>query len=375
MPPLTVEPFEIHVDDDVLTDLRERIRRTRWPDPAPAEPWRQGTDLDYLRGLLDYWADGFDWPAQQRRLDELPQFRAEIDGVKIHFVHEKARNGDGIPLVLTSGWPSNFVELLPLVPLLTDPDTGPAFDVVIPSLPGYGFSERPRRTGVNYRYVARLWHQLMRGLGYQRYGAHGSDFGGGVAALMAYDDPAPMIGLHLTDMDISPAYPERNELSQQERDYLDHHAEWWQGEGGYKAIQSTKPQTLGYALNDSPAGLAAWVCEKWHSWSDSHGSLDRHRDLLLTILTIYWATGSITSSMRDYYDNRWHPVSPDRITVPTGFAVFSHQYVPEGEPPREWAQRQYDVRRWTRMPRGGHFPAAEEPELLATDIRAFFGDL
>ncbi|MGH3736014.1 MAG: epoxide hydrolase family protein [Micromonosporaceae bacterium] len=364
-------PYRIHVDDAVLADLRRRIHHTRWPDPAPGEPWQQGTDLTYLQELLGYWADGYDWRAAEAALNRYPHYRVELGGATIHFVHVKT---GGTPLVVTHGWPSSFAEPLALV------EHAPGFDLVIPSLPGYGFSPRPDRQGVNYRYVAGLWHQLMRGLGYQRYGAAGGDFGGGVAAIMALDDPDPLIGIHLTDMDVTPYTGEgAPPLSPAERAYLEHQRTWWAAEGGYKAIQSTKPQTLGYALTDSPAGLAAWVLEKWRSWADSGGDLGRlDRDALLTHLTIYWATGTITSSMRDYYDNRWHPVTlgpHHRVRVPTGFAIFGHQYIPEGEPPREYAERLYDVRRWTVMPRGGHFAAAEAPELLAAEIGAFFGDL
>jgi pimeloyl-ACP methyl ester carboxylesterase len=371
----------IDIDEAVLADLRARIRSTRWPAPAPGEPWSQGTDLAYLRDLLAYWADGFDWRAQERELNRFPQLRVPLDGVLIHFVHQRARSGDGIPLVLTSGWPSTFAELLPLVPLLTDPGAhgidGPAFDVVLPSLPGYGFSERPPRTGVNYRYVARLWHRLMRSLGYQRYGAGGSDFGAGVATYMALDDPAPLIGLHLSTLEIAPhTGPGSRPLSGAERTYLDHNASWWRAEGGYKEIQATKPQTLGYGLTDSPAGLAAWILEKWRSWSDPAAPVSR--DQLLTTVTLYWVTGTITTSMRDYHDNRWfdEPVGPDDFAgVPTGIAEFSHHLVDEGTAPREWAERLYDVRRWTPMPRGGHFAAAETPDLLARDIAALFGSL
>jgi pimeloyl-ACP methyl ester carboxylesterase len=374
-----VEPFSIHVDDQVLSDLRARIRATRWPDPAPGPAWSQGTDLAYLRDLCSYWADGFDWRAQERELNAFAHFRAELDGVRIHFVHERARRGRGIPLILTHGWPSTFAELLPLVPLLTDPDDGPAFDLVIPSLPGYAFSERPARVGVDYRSVAALWHRLMRGLGYERYGAGGGDFGAGVATLMALDDPEPLVGLHLSNLELAPfTGPGSRPLSKAERAYLEQSRRWADAERGYSAIQSTKPQTLGYALNDSPAGLAAWVLEKWRSWTDSGGELEGRfsREFLLTTLMLYWATGTITSSMRDYFDNRWFGVTlgPDDFArVPTAIAVFANQFVPEGEPPREWAERLYDVRRWTAMPSGGHFAPAEEPERLADDIAAFFG--
>ncbi len=382
--PLPVTPFSIQIEEAILSDLRARIRNTRWPDQAPGAAWEQGTDLRYLRSLLSYWVDEFDWRVQERALNAFAQFRAELDGVHIHFIHERARRGHGIPLILTHGWPSTFVELLPLVPFLIDPENhgvdGPAFDVVIPSLPGYAFSERPARTGVNYRYVAGLWHRLMRGLGYERYGAHGEDFGAGVATLMALDDPEPLIGIHLSNLEIPPytgsgARP----LSAAEKTYLDHNEAWWQTEGGYKAAQSTKPQTVGYGLNDSPAGLAAWIVEKWRSWADSQGDLDQRfsRDFLLTLVTIYWVTQTITPSMRDYFDNRWFGVSlrpQDFVDVPTGIAVFAHQFVDEGTPPREWAERLYNVRQWTVMPRGGHFAAAEEPELLARDLIAFFAD-
>lgn len=378
-----ITPFSIRIEEQILADLQSRIRHTRWPDPAPGTAWEQGTDLTYLRQLLAYWADGFDWRAQERQLNTFKHYRAEIGGSLIHFIHERAREGNGIPLILTHGWPSSFLELLPLVPLLTDPKAhginAPAFDLVIPSLPGYGFSERPAQA--SYRIVARLWHELMQGLGYERYGAAGGDFGAGVASYMAIENPAPMIGIYLTTMELWPPIGEGTRpLSEAESDYVAQVRRWDEVERGYSAIQSTRPQTLGYALNDSPAGLAAWILEKWRAWSDSDGDLETRfsRDDLLTMLTLYWVTGTITTSMRDYFDNRWHgsALRPgDRVPVPAGFANFDHNFVSEGSPPREWAERLYDVRRWTSMPSGGHFGAAEEPEMLARDIAAFFADL
>ncbi len=265
--PLSIAPFSIRVEDEVLANLQARIRNTRWPDEAPGVAWEQGTDRGYLRHMLTYWAEEFDWRAQERELNALRQFRAELDGVQIHFVHEPATRGGGIPLILTHGWPSTFVELLQLVPLLTDPQAhgidGPAFDVVIPSLPGYGFSDRPGHSGVNYRYTAGLWHRLMRGLGYERYGAQGGDFGAGVTTLMALDDPAPMIGIHLNNLEITPYMgPQSRPLSAAEQNYLARNEAFRVTEGGYKAIQSTKPQTLGYGLNDygiisTTAGVAS----------------------------------------------------------------------------------------------------------------------
>lgn len=380
---MNITPLTIRIPDDVLYDLRTRIRQTRWPPQAPGAPWEQGSDLEYLKRLLGYWADGFDWRAEERRLNTFKHFRAEVGGIRVHFVHERARNGHGIPLILTHGWPSSFLEHLALVPLLTNPKANgidaPAFDLVIPSLPGYGFSERPAHA--NYRAVARLWHELMHGLGYERYGAGGGDFGAGVATYMAVENPAAVIGIHLTTMELWPSTGEGTRpMTEAERAYVTDVHRWDEAERGYSAIQSTRPQTVGYGLNDSPAGLAAWILEKWRAWSDSGGNLDARfsREFLLTMLTLYWATETVTTSMRDYFDNRWHgaDIPPGtRVEVPAGFANFDNNYVSEGRPPREWAERLYDVRRWTQMPRGGHFGPAEEPELLARDIAAFFKEI
>ncbi len=372
---MRIEPYTVAVSDEVLDDLRERIRRTRWPDPAPGEPWSQGTDLEYLQDLLAYWADGFDWRTQERWLNRFEHRVADVEGVRIHFVHHRCQGG-GVPLVLTHGWPSTFMEMLPLVDRLGD-----QFDLVVPSLPGYAFSPRPARTGVDRTYVARLWHQLLQGLGYERYGASGGDFGAGVATLMALLRPDRMFGIHLSTPEMQPYTGAGTPpLSTEEQEYVNHVARWDETERGYSAVQSTRPQTLGYALNDSPAGLAAWVLDKWRSWSDSGGDLDLRfgRDALLTMLTVWWASGTITSSMRDYYDNRWHgtPIGPDDfVTVPTAMAVFPNELVPEGEPPRSWYERLYHITRWTVFSRGGHFAAAEEPDLLAGDIAEFFADL
>ena len=386
--PLRVEPFSVAVDQAVIDDLTARIRNTRLSDAAPGAAWSQGTDRDWLAELLRYWAEGFDWRTAERELNRFSHFRALVGEAEIHFVHERARSGGGIPLILGHGWPSCFAELLPLVPLLTDPAAhgidGPAFDVVIPSLPGYGFSPRPVvPRGVTYRYVAGLWHRLMQGLGYPRYAAGGGDFGAGIATFMALDNPAPLIGLHLTNLELAPyTGPGSRPLSDAERRYLERASRWDETERGYTAIQSTKPQTLGYGLTDSPAGLAAWLLEKWRSWSDSGGDPTGRfsTDFLLTVVTLYWVTGTITSSMRDYFDNRRWQGEPrlgpaDVVHVPTAVAAFPHMFVQEGDVPREWAERLYDVRRWTVMPRGGHFAPAEEPGLVAGDIAEFFGAL
>jgi pimeloyl-ACP methyl ester carboxylesterase len=358
------EPFSIAIEEGVLSDLRERIHRTRWPAPSAEPPWVQGTDLGYLRDLLAYWADGFDWREQERRRNEVDHFLADVDGVRIHYAHVRR---DGLPLILTHGWPSTFVEHFQLVPYLG------AFDLVIPSLPGYGFSERPARNTT--RHTARLWHRLMAGLGYERYGAQGGDFGASVTTHMALEDPDRLVGIHLHHIDDRPPAggPPPTDA---EQEYAAAVEAWDAVERGYSSIQSTKPQTVAYALNDSPAGLAAWLVEKWRSWSDDLDAI--HRDVLLANLTLFWVTETIGSSMRDYYDMRWHrtELAPGtRVTVPTAVALFTNELVSEGAPPREWAERLYDIRRWTPMPRGGHFAPAEQPALLARDVAAFFDPL
>ena len=357
-----MERFRIHVADDVLDDLRARLRHTRWPDQIPGIRWNQGTELNWLQHLLSYWAEEFDWRSWEKKLNALDHFIWE----GIHFVHQRAASGRGVPLILTHGWPSSFLDYVDMLPMLED------FDVIVPSLPGYGFSTRPPQVGVNYRYVAERWHQLMSELGYSRYGAGGNDFGAGVTTILALDHPESVMGIHLTTLesDLTPAVQD-TELSEVERSYLAVARRWEETERGYGAIQSTKPQTVGYGLNDSPAGLAAYVGEKWHSWSD----VTPPDDFLCATLTLYWVTQTITSSMRDYWDNRWHPVERAYVAAPTAFAVFAHQTVPEGEPPRSYLERVYNIQRWTVFPRGGHFAPVEEPAAVAKDMAGFFHKL
>jgi pimeloyl-ACP methyl ester carboxylesterase len=365
-----ISPFRIDVSDEVLVDLRTRLLRTRWPADAPGDPWELGSDAGFMRRLTDYWADGFDWRAAEASLNSYPQFTTDIDGTRIHFVHRPALNGNGTPIVLTHGWPSAFIEYLPVLDLL------PGCDVVLPSLPGYAFSERPKQLGVNYRHVARIWAELMSCLGYERFGVGGGDFGAGVASQLALDYPDRVIGVHLTNFEMLPTPEEAAPLTADEQAYFDASERWWEREQGYKVIQRTKPQTLSYALADSPVGLAAWILEKWRSWTDSGGDLEQRfgRDFLLTLVTLYWVTGSMPTAVLDYYDNRWFPSGPDayhRIETPTAFAVFSSYFAGEPDPPRSLVERLYNVTRWTPMPRGGHFAAIEEPQLVANDIKAF----
>lgn len=376
---MKIEPFTVAVEDAELDDLRRRLRDTRFPTPAPGPAWSQGTDLEYLRWFVSFWADEFDWPSNERKLNRFDHYQAEVNGYRIHYVHEKARHGSGLPLMLIHGWPSSFMEYLEAIPLLTDPTghgiDGPAFDVVVPSLPGYAFSPRPNRVGVNYGDVAGAFLELMTGLGYHRLGAGGGDFGSGVAAHMAMQAPDRFYGLHLTNVDVQPTGVSPDELSGAEEAFILERDRWDARERGYSSIQSTKPQTLGYGLTDSPAGLAAWLLEKWRSWTDSRGDpvARLSPDFMAVLATIFWVTGSITTSIRDYYDNRWHPATPSKVEVPTAIAVFGNQFVKEAEPPRSWIERLYNVQHWARYPAGGHFAPAEEPALFARDIAEAFG--
>jgi pimeloyl-ACP methyl ester carboxylesterase len=356
---VVVEPFRIHVADEVLDDLRARLRRTRWPDQVPGIGWEQGTELGWLQRLVSFWIDKFDWRTWERRLNEFNHFTWE----GTHFVYRRAPSGRGVPLIVTHGWPGSFLDYVDMLPMLDH------FDVVVPSLPGYGFSPRPPTVGINYRYVSERWHHLMSALGYSRYAAGGYDFGAGVTTILALDHPESVIGIQITTLesDLAPLVDD-TELSGQERSYLAVSRRWDATERGYSAIQSTKPQTVGYGLNDSPAGLAAYVGEKWHSWSD----IQPPDDFLCATLTLYWVTQTITSSMRDYWDNRWHSVEPSYVATPTAFAVFSHQTVPEGEPPRSYLERVYNIQRWTVFPRGGHFAPVEDAAAVARELTEFF---
>ncbi len=352
-----MKPFEIRIADEVLNDLRARLRQTRWPEPLPGIGWDQGTDQDWLRQLVDFWATEFDWRAWERRLNALPHFTFE----GIHFIHRRATSLPGTPLILTHGWPGSFLDYVDLLPMLED------FDVIVPSLPGYGFSPRPAETGINYRHVAARWHRLMTALGYSRYGAGGGDFGAGVATFLALDHPEALLGIHLTTPELTPTGSDAS-LTDEERAYLAVNRRWAEVERGYSSIQSTKPQTLGFGLNDSPAGLAAYLGEKWRSWSEVTPS----DDFLCATFTLYWVTQTITSSMRDYWDNRRFPVEPTYVSSPTAFGVFAHETIPEGMPPRKYLERLYNVQRYTTFPHGGHFAPVEDPAAVAGDIRAFF---
>jgi len=382
-------PFKVDIAQPVLADLRQRISNTRWTDEADNADWKFGTNRDYLQSLLEYWHDGFDWRAQENAINRFAQFRTDVDGTCVHFIHERGRGERCLPLILTHGFPDSFLRFAKIIPLLTDPaahggDPDDAFDVIVPSLPGYGFSSKPRQAGMLFK-VADLWATLMtRTLGYDRFAAHGGDWGSLVTEHLARSHADALVGIHITDVPFVHLFEKPKNLSLKEKKLIEQTQQWTQRGGSYALIQGSSPQSLAYGLNDSPAGLAAWMVDKFRAWSDCDGELDSafSKDELLTNITLYWVTRTIDSSFRFYSDVanasalRWITELLKKWTcsskVPTGFARFPHDIHP---PPREWAERFYNLRHWTEMPRGGHFGAMEQPELLAADIRAFFRPL
>jgi pimeloyl-ACP methyl ester carboxylesterase len=379
----SIERFEARVEQALLDDLAVRLRRTRWPRPDPGRTSATGVELDRLRELVEYWTVGFDWRAAEGRLNRFSQFRAPLSAGRVHFIHERGRGSRPLPLVLTHGWPGSVFELLDLVPRLTDPgrfgaDPADSFDVVAPSLPGYGFSDPPAAPGMHPGRIAGLWLELMDLLDYDRFGAQGGDWGASVATRLALAAPQRLAGIHLNYLPGSYRPwlgPEAPPLSAAETEFLAACERWSESEGAYAHVQRTRPDTLAVALADSPVGLAAWMAEKLWGWSGRSpaGASVLSRDDVLTTVGLYWFTGTIGSSMRLYHDASGHPLrlgAGERIRVPTGMALFPEES--PANPPREWVERGYDVVRWTAMPRGGHFAAWEEPDLLAAEIRAFF---
>lgn len=379
---MEVRPFTIHVPDDVLDDLRRRLDHTRFPDEIPGAGWDYGSNLAYLKALVHYWRTDFDWRAQEAQLNRWHHYKTLVDGLDIHFIHERGIGPHPMPLIMTHGWPSCFFEMTRILPLLTDPgrhggDPADAFDLVVPSLPGFGFSDPATERGMDVQRVAGLWNALMTAnLGYPRFAAQGGDIGAGVTSRLGYAHADNLYGIHLTSITRPTPYlgPDARPLTPAEQALIDQRARWQQEEGGYAHIQGTKPQTLAYGLNDSPAGLAAWIVEKYRTWSDCNGDVEARysKDELLTIVTLYWVTQTISSSTRMYLENQrtlWVMGKDDRVPAPAGMAMFPQEIA---RPPREWGERSYNILRWEEMPRGGHFAAWEEPALLAQEIRAFF---
>lgn len=387
-----MEPFEIHVPDEALDDLRRRIGATRWPADLPADSdagnsdiagkWARGQEPAMLRDLLAYWEKHFDWRAVERRLNARPQHTVRLAGRRVHFLREPGAGPDPFPLVLTHGWPSSFLEMQRLSWLLAHPDDpADAFDVVVPSLPGFGFSDPPAPGEALSDHTADRWAELMRDvLGYRRFGAVGGDVGSGVTTRLGMRHADCVVGIHVDPDGVVQSVPrdgDTPELSEAERRYLELDAAWDAEHGGYAHLQGTRPRTLAFGLADSPAGLAAYLVEKFRAWSDCGGDVLRRfsRDDLLANVTLYWVTGTIGSSFLPYYDGRHRrtPAEPLRVDVPVAVALWHEPDLPL--PPREMAERTLNVTRWTQMPRGGHFAAAEEPELLARDIQEFFRPL
>ncbi|MCP5145132.1 MAG: epoxide hydrolase [Gammaproteobacteria bacterium] len=374
------EPFSIHIPDAVIGDLKQRINNTRWPDQIPGSGWDYGTDTAYLRELLAYWADGFDWRAVEARLNSFPHYQAEIDRLRIHYIHAPSARDDALPLLLLHGWPSSFVQMLDVLPLLNDPDNhgapgAPAFHVVVASLPGYGFSSLPDFRGVGFPQTAARLTTLMHDiLGYQRYGLRGSDLGANTSVQMALAHPEQVAGVHLSGIIGALGVSEPPRFTAAEQDFIKASAAI-EGEIAYARMHMSKPQTLGQALNDSPAGLAAWIIEKFRAWGDTGGDIEFRfsKDDLLTNLMIYWATGTINSSVRMYYEFVRDRGLTGKVEVPVGMLMSHKDLFPPA--PREFGERLYNVQRWTDTHVGGHFLEWEEPALVASELRAFFGTL
>ena len=376
------EPFAPRADPAdpaELAELRTRLRATRWPDAPQDAGWSMGTDVDYLRELVAYWADGFDWPAQEAALARLPRYRLRLGGLGIHFVHARAATPQALPLILSHGWPDSFWRYAKVVPLLTDPgahgaDPADAFDVVVPDMPGYGYSDHPSGLPLNSIAVAGRWAELMDVLGYPRFAAAGGDIGSHVSRYLALDYPDRVVAVHRMDAGLPVYHGDPADLSAEERAWMDQAATWGAAEGAYGAMHRTKPQTAAVGLTDSPAGLAAWIVEKLRAWSDCDGDIERSftKDEILTDVMIYWLTGTIGSSMRMYWANAAIPAAQlaRRVEAPSGFSFFPSDIMPR--PPRRWLERVANVVRVTEPARGGHFAPVEEPELYATELRDFF---
>lgn len=366
----------ITVSDAELNELRARLAATRWPASWPVDGWDAGTDTAELRRLVRHWSTGYDWRAHEAAINALPSHLANLDGTPVHYLRFDGEHPDALPIVLTHGWPSSFLELIGLADRLATPSayggaSEDAFTVIVPSLPGFAFSpQRPSLTDTEQTH--HLWHRLMHDeLGFKRYGAHGGDLGAGITSRLAEAHPEALAGIHLLAV-AAPSDYAPDDLTPQEQAYLESVATWQAQEGGYQHEQSTRPVTLSHGLTDSPAGLLSWIVEKYRAWSDCGGDLSSRfsDDFILTQASLYWFTGSISTSFRPYYEYAHNLTRRvERVSVPTGVALFPADLT---QPPRTWAERTYNISRYTKMPRGGHFAAHEEPDLLARDITEFF---
>ncbi len=376
-------PFRLHVPDSAIDDLRERLARTRFPEQVPGDPWAYGTDVAYLRQLVEYWRDRFDWRAQEARLNAFPQFKVPLKGIDVHFLHVEGKGPKPYPLLLSHGWPGSIFEFLEIIPRLTDParfggDPADAFTVVAPSLPGYGLSFAPGQPRFSLEMIADCFAELMTGvLGYERFAAQGGDWGAFVTSRLGAVHADKLIGIHLNLLAIRRDPKMLANPTVDEKKFLGELEVWLKEDMGYQWIQGTRPQTLAIGLNDSPAGLAAWIVEKFRGWSDCNGDVESvfSKDHLLANIGLYWFTGAIGSSFWPYYA-RMHgpwPIPDAGVKAPMGYAAFPKEIL---RPPRSVAERMYtDIRRWTLMQKGGHFAAMEQPEALAREIVEFFRPL
>ena len=380
---LTPQPFQLHVPDIAIDDLRTRLRLTRFPDQTPGEPWAYGTDLAYLSQLIDYWQNNFDWRAQEARLNAFPQFKVPLHGIDVHFLQVEGQGPKPYPLLLSHGWPGSVFEFLDIIPRLTDParfggDAADAFTVIAPSLPGYGLSFAPGQRRFSLEMIADCFADLMTDvLGYTRFAAQGGDWGAFVTSRLGAVHAHKLLGIHINLLAVRRDAKMLEAPTAAEQQFLDELAHWLKDGTGYQWIQGTRPQTLAFGLSDSPAGLAAWIVDKFRAWSDCGGDVERafSKDHLLANIAFYWFTGAIGSSFWPYYA-RMHgpwPIPDGGVNVPTGYAAFPREIL---SPPRSVAEKMYtDIRRWSVMPRGGHFAAMEQPAALADEIVQFFRPL
>lgn len=371
-----MKSFKIEINPGQIEDLKSRLLKTRWPDEIAGSGWEYGTNLSYLKELCSYWSNDFSWPEQEKLLNQFGHFKTEGEDINLHFIYEKGKGTKNLPLLLIHGWPDSFYRFIKLIPLLTEPDeNGVAFDVIIPSIPGFGFSDIPKKRGVGPGEIAGLFNKLMKEtLGYNFFYIHGGDWGASIATQMAMQENQKIQGLHLTNVPPDLFFTANfAEFGEQERTYLQTADKWRKKEGAYVAIQSTKPQTIAYGLNDSPSGLASWIIEKFNSWSDNKGKIGNsfNEDELLINLSIYWFTQTAGSAARIYYETMHQPAiqGMTKIDTPTFFAIFPQDCI---QIPEIFGRRIFNIKRWKNMEKGGHFPALETPDLLAKDIRDVF---
>jgi pimeloyl-ACP methyl ester carboxylesterase len=368
-----VVPYRIEILDAALDDLRDRLQRTRWPEPETVDDWSQGVPLSYVQDVCQYWADKYDWRATEARLNGFPQYRTDIDGLGIHFIHVRSPHAGALPIVITHGWPGSIVEFHKVIGPLTDPtahggDAQDAFHVVCPSLPGYGFSDKPSASGWSVERIAGAWVKLMERLGYERYGAQGGDWGSTVTTSIGQQDPDHVVGIHV-NMPI--ATPTFEDLTEKENDALASLANYQNVESGYSKQQSTRPQTLGYGLVDSPTGQCAWILEKFWAWTDCDGHPENAltRDEMLDNVMLYWLPATGASSARLYWES-FNRNRQAEVSAPTGCSIFPKEIIRIS---RRWAETRFtDIRYWNELDKGGHFAAFEQPELFVNEIRSFF---